>query len=298
MADITQPNKEDIQRVLAFMHACDTAEFGEPDTSVEDLEESWDEIDLSQDAWIAEDDRGLAAYTAVYGGGQRYTMDFYQRTDSQPRLMDGLITSAVQRVLAMKAAEDNHVQARLVAYASSVNQVLAEALERNRFVLHTYHYRMQIDLDKWDAAPCWPPEYSLSAFQDGDEDELFSLIQSTFDWGTPITDRERWKSAVFRGGRFDPDLMVMLRRGGQLVGAALSYDEEPMGWIRQLAVAKELQGQGVGSKLLKHMFGLFKQRGLTQAGLGVASANQNACAFYERCGMNRTREFREYSLDL
>jgi ribosomal protein S18 acetylase RimI-like enzyme len=42
------------------------------------------------------------------------------------------------------------------------------------------------------------------------------------------------------------------------------------------------------------MFHLFSQAGLTSTALGVASANSNACQFYERNGMKKTREFGEY----
>ena len=39
------------------MLACDIEEYGEGDSSREDLEEQWSEIDLSRDAWVAIDDR-------------------------------------------------------------------------------------------------------------------------------------------------------------------------------------------------------------------------------------------------
>ena len=100
-----------------------------------------------------------------------------------------------------------------------------------------------------------------------------------------------------RGGRFDPHFFYLLRREGELVGAALTYDEEAGGWLKQLAVARSMQGEGLGSLLLKHVFNVYSQKGTTNVALGVAATNRNACEFYERSGMHRVREFVEYRLE-
>lgn len=87
---------------------------------------------------------------------------------------------------------------------------------------------------------------------------------------------------------------MLVRDEGKLVGAALAYDEEGSGWIRQLAFDRDYRGRGLGSLLLRHMFTLFQQRGAASVGLGVAAVNENAVSFYERCGMHRSREYIEY----
>jgi ribosomal protein S18 acetylase RimI-like enzyme len=105
---------------------------------------------------------------------------------------------------------------------------------------------------------------------------------------------DAWRNLIFRGGRFDPEFFVLVRAHGSLVGAALSYAEESGGWVRQLAVAKDYQGKGLGSRLLRYMFSVFYKRNLPGVGLGVASLNNKAWNFYERVGMYRKREFIEY----
>ena len=129
--------------------------------------------------------------------------------------------------------------------------------------------------------------------------ELYHFIQRAFDWeGHEDTPIDLWRNLVFRGGRFEPQLFVLVRDAGRLVGAALSYDEEGSGWIRQLAFHKDYRGQGHGSLLLRHMFYLFQQRNAASVALGVASVNANAVNFYERNGMYRSREFIEYRREL
>jgi ribosomal protein S18 acetylase RimI-like enzyme len=156
---------------------------------------------------------------------------------------------------------------------------------------------MQTDFAGPLPIPAWPEGLSVSSFKPEDEQELYTLIYSVFDWPgrdptpPPI---ELWRRHLFRGGRFDPDLFLILRQSEQMVGAALAYDETTNGWIRQLAVAKELQGKGYGSRLLRHVLGIFSQKGLPSAALGVEAENEHAVQFYERCGMCQSRDFLEY----
>ncbi len=58
MTKIIHPQKTDLDRVFQFMTDCDIEEYGECDSSREDLEGQWDDIDLMRDAWIACDDDG------------------------------------------------------------------------------------------------------------------------------------------------------------------------------------------------------------------------------------------------
>ncbi len=62
------PDPDQINDVLEFMNRCDIAEFGEPDTSREDLEQLWSEIEISRDAWIVRDEqRDITGYANVSG---------------------------------------------------------------------------------------------------------------------------------------------------------------------------------------------------------------------------------------
>ncbi len=187
----------------------------------------------------------------------------------------------------------------ITGFATEVNSSLRSAFEARGFKVYTYHFRMQMDYDLPVPPPNWPAGFQLSPFQPSDEQELYQLIESTFDWpGRTPTSIERWRELVFRSGRFEPELFLMLRRAGRLIGASLSYDERPRGWIKQLSVAKDLQGQGIGSLLLRHTLSVFNQKGMDYAALGVSAANQKAVEFYKRCGMRQSRLFLEYRKDI
>lgn len=297
MTEMGQPKKEELKEVFDFLNACDIAEFGEPDTDLGDLEDSWESMDLDRDAWVLREDGRICGYAAVYGHGDRYTLDLYaHRTSTPAGDEDRLLQVLVARVKEIRAAAAEKLL--FVTYTTKGNERINPALQRFGFTAHTWHYRMQIDFD----GPCeliaWPAGFSVSPYQEEEEQDLYHLIETAFDWeGHVMPPIEDWRQHLFRNGRYDPNYFLLLHKDGKLVGAALGYNEEPMGWIRQLAVSKDLRGQGIGSMLLRYAFWNFQQGGRNSAGLGVASVNQNACQFYERCGMKRTREFVEYHLD-
>ena len=293
---IDHPQSSEIDAVFAFMNALDTLEFGVADSSREDLEGDWEQLDLGRDAWAVRKEGKICGFASLRGANGRFMLDLYvHEVLTPPGWSDQLLIAGENRLVQLKQKDLNHDMYQLTVYASSVNSETNAILARKGYEVHSWHYRMQIDFSDQVDPVGWPEGFVVREFRQDDEAELYQLIQSTFDWGDRVTTPlETWRRLLFRGGRYEPELFMLVRKEGRLVGAALCYDESPTGWIRQLAIAKELQGQGYGSMLLRHAFHAFSQRGLTSAGLGVASVNQKACLFYERCGMSKTREFVEY----
>lgn len=294
MIKITHPKKDDLEAIFKFMIACDIADMGEADSSREDLEEEWGELDLEQDAWIVMEDGIIRGYASLTGANARFILDMYvHEALTPPGWSDSLLQAGEERMLQKKDPQVELIP--LTVYSTSSNRESNLLLKRNGFNVHTWHYRMQIDLTVPFAEVPWPGGFVVRTFQPEDEVELYELIRTTFDWGDHVMPPiETWRSQLFRSGRYDSDLFIVVRKEGRLVGAVLAYNEAPLGWIRQLAIARDLQGLGFGSMLLRHAFHVFTQKGLTSAALGVASVNQKAFQFYERCGMKKTREFIEY----
>ncbi len=227
-------------------------------------------------------------------------MDIYiHPVETPPRVEDTLMDLCVVRATQKHAGAQVDATPHLTGYATSKGTRLQQVYENNGFTRHTYQNRMEINFSAPLTAPEWPENFRLAAFRPEDELELYQLIQRAFDWeGHEDTPIDLWRNLVFRGGRLGPELFVLVRDAGRLVGAALSYDEGGSGWIRQLAFHKDSRGQGLGSLLLRHMFYLFLQRKAASVALGVASMNATAVNFYERNGMHRSRESIEHRREL
>lgn len=298
---LQNPLKENIDEVFQFMNLCDIAEFDEPDTSREDLEEQWSEIDVTHDAWLARNPQGqVIGYADVARNGETYQMDLYIHSNLSPDgLGDVLAQHCEDRIRELHAKRNAESIPVLVGYATRTNPRLQQIYEKFGFERVNYHFRMQIDLPEPVAPPQWPAQYQLDTYCDTDEKELYQLIESAFNWPGHVTQSlESWRRHIFRDWRYDPQYFILVRDSGKLVGAALSYNEGVHGWIRQLAVCKEYQGKGLGSTLLRQMFSIYSQRNVPRVALGVSSKNENACQFYERHGMYRSREFIEYRKNL
>jgi ribosomal protein S18 acetylase RimI-like enzyme len=68
--------------------------------------------------------------------------------------------------------------------------------------------------------------------------------------------------------------------------------EPPKGrlhYIAHLGVRPEMQGKGVGTKLIEHLLELGREEGRTQAALDVSTLNPRAQALYERFGFQVTK---------
>jgi ribosomal protein S18 acetylase RimI-like enzyme len=294
---ILHPTLEDFSRVIAFMIATDVAEFGEPDTDEGDTADQWNQSDLNKDIWLAVDEAdAICGYALFSDNGERgYSFDLYAYpTELGNQIKAALLDEVLKRVKSL-ATEKKTV----TTYVSGFNPTACRLIESRGFKKHTVHYRMQIDFADPVEAPVCPEGYTLHAVTQQDEPELYELISSAFDWPgrTPVS-FDTWKELVFRNGRYDPELFLLVRKEGKLVGAALCYDEITRGWVKQLAVAKETQGQGLGALLLKQVFSIFSFNGRPTVALGVSSANEKATLFYERAGMRRSREFVEYHLEV
>ncbi len=301
MYTICHPVPQDIDDVFSFMNQCDIAEYGEPDSSREDLEQEWEELDIAQDIWICRDETGnICGYAAVAKEDARIVQDVYiDPKTTHEGVEDDLMGFCGQRVYELTGSGVATEPVDLAGYVTAVNSRLQAAYERAGFSRHTWHYRMRIDFSEPLAVPVWPEGYTLAAYQPKDEQELYELIQAAFDWPGHVRHPiEFWRNLVFRGGRYDPQYFVLVRHQGKLVAAALCYDEDDRGWIRQLALDKDYQGRGLGGRLLRHMFSVFSCNGKNSVGLGVASVNDKAWQFYERNGMYRDREYIEYRMPI
>jgi len=295
--NIFHPSAEDFARVMRFMYACDVAEFGEPDSDESDTADQWQEADLQQDAWLVQTPTcDLCGYAILNSAGKRgLTFDLYALPDETGRAVrQTLLKLVVER--AGKLANGTTTLTTYVSGFTPANQALMEA---SGFSLHTLHFRMQIDFSGPLEPIIWPAEYSLHSVTEQDEQELYQLINASFDWpGRSPVSFEDWKKHLFRDGRYDPRYFILVRKAGVLVAAALSYNEGSLGWVRQLAVCKDLQGKGVGSMLLRHVFSVYSGLGVPSVALGVELKNEKAAAFYEHLGMRRSREFLEYRMQV
>ncbi|MBG7609742.1 MAG: GNAT family N-acetyltransferase [Anaerolineae bacterium] len=293
------PSVDDAPATLDLMIACDIAEYGEPDSSLEDLLHDWSLVELNQDAWlILTLDRQLIGYGAVFTDDDAYSFDFYTYPDYEDgKLQADLLAQCEARIYDDLAVDQGKGEGKTTSIISQVNTANRHVLERAGYLPQKYYFRMQIDLEDMPTSAVWPADCALRPMVAKQDDAIvYNFIQAAFDQpGRTAPTFERWRDFMMRPDHFERDLWFLLFHQQELIGAALCYDYEEFGWVRQLGVAPKWRRKGVGSSLLQHSFQVFFQQGHKSIALAVDSERPKAQSLYENVGMTCVRRHDEYT---
>jgi ribosomal protein S18 acetylase RimI-like enzyme len=292
------PRQEDAQRVLDLVQACDTAEYGEPDTDMQDLLYDWQQVDLAQDALLIEDSVGdVIAYAAVIPYRDGLRLDLYLHPNGgADNLKASLLGDLEKRARSRLKMDPELHSGHLMTHLAHRNARERDFFERAGYRPVCYYFQMR-HMQEGPPEPFeWPAGISVRTFNPGADDQpVYEFVQEAFR--RPDRDPatiDDWRDFMMRPGSFLPELWKLAFTGKQLVGTCLSFEYEEEGWVRQLAVASELRRQGLGSALLRDAFRMFYMRGQARVALSVASDNPNAIHFYQQLGMTLVRQYDEY----
>ncbi len=184
------------------------------------------------------------------------------------------------------------------------------ALERYGFNLVRHFYRMQIALDVQPQTPCLPEGLRIVTIDMQSERKAAILaMEEAFEdhWGhVPQSEEdllEQWDHYLQHDHDFDPTLWFLAKEGDQIAGvcrcSGQTVEDPDMGWVNQLCVRKPWRRQGLGMALLLEAFNEFYRRGKARAALAVdASSLTKATRLYEKAGMQVTRQYDTYEMEL
>jgi mycothiol synthase len=183
---------------------------------------------------------------------------------------------------------------------SDTNPGAIELLERDGYTRRWDSWMFELVLDR-EPPPAAPPDgYAIRDFEPGRDDRAaHAVIQRAFsEWPEyepqPFED---WAAMTLGRPGFVPALLGLAVRDGDVVGAALLMEDDDLGWIDQLAVAREHRGRGLGKALLMHAFARTWERGGRRCGLGT-DERTGARGLYENVGMHARKTYGEYAKPL
>jgi mycothiol synthase len=133
-----------------------------------------------------------------------------------------------------------------------------------------------------------------------DARSVFEVINTAFnEWRDEWQDDfPSWQETIARHESLAPWASPVAEHDGRIVGAAIGQDHgDVVGWIQQLAVAREHRGRGLGSALLETSYSWFRDRGKTEGGVATNSLT-GALDVYERLGMRVRFSHTHWSKDL
>lgn len=130
----------------------------------------------------------------------------------------------------------------------------------------------------------WPKGFHPAPLNAVEPAALHRLLDSSYRNGFgAVPPFAQWWPAVTADTEFDPDLVfIALSDTGALAGMALCWSSA---FIKDLAVAQEHRGKGVGAALLRSAFAAFQRRGASHVDLKVVAGNAPALRLYRSLGM-------------
>jgi mycothiol synthase len=279
-ARLRPPAAADAEAVLEVILACDRADLGVPDFTLEDLRADWASpgLTLADDARVSARAGAIDGYAILLGDDAVVLV----HPDAEGH-GDGTV---LRRWAEARAAERG--TAVLRQFAHGANDRAREHLRAAGYAPAQHYFRLRADLATVPPAPDAP----LRTFDAArDEAAVHALIQDAFAEieGYEFLPLDRWRAKTIGKEGHDPSLWLLLEDDGGLAGAGLGERwEDGAGFVAELAVAARARGRGHGRTLLLGLFDAFRRAGLTHAELSVHGRNRGALRLYESAGMRPT----------
>lgn len=263
------------------------------------------ELDLANNTWVVEEAGRVVGYAELWNGtDERIAMEV-QGWVAPDRRGRGIGTYLIDRTeAAARAFASRREQTPVLVrnFIPSVDDAARLLLTERGYTCVRHFFHMAIDLDTVGAPPPPPEGITIRSLQpDRDAKPLYELIVHAFSdhWNWTSTSFDAFWRRVADRDDFDPELSLIAMRGEDYVGASWNITKIDRGWVQDLAVHESARRRGLGEALLRHTFGLFKDRGWKRVGLGLDASNATgALRLYERVGMHATRRFDAYEKDI
>lgn len=294
--ELREVTATDAQRLLHLVEGCDTAEIGEPDYTLDDVED-----DLRRPTWkgwVVERDGRFVAHCWVerHPGKPWVDADVRVHPDAPPALGEPLLDVVRRQAARLDGSLPVHV------FSASGAQAARARLETAGANIIRHYWRMTIDLPD---APLPSPAASagVTVEQPADDRAELRVVHHVMDtafldhFGSSATDFDEWHDRQRTSPGADLGLWWLGRVEGAPAAALIGRAWPEQGWVQGLGTLREFRGRGLGRLLLQVAFAEFQRRGYRSVGLSVDATNPTgAVALYESVGMRRSYEAVLYEL--
>jgi mycothiol synthase len=301
---IRPATRGDGPEIVDLLRACDVAEIGEPDSTLEDLENDWstEGFDLARDAWVAESRGGdLVGY--AYAGDQFRTgeleADLWMHPSHREPELGGRLLGLAERRAAAIAVDRGYADPDLDVFCIAANRAKRDLLRRHGYALKRTVFRMTVDLEHGASELPVPEGLEIRAFRlEADERVMYETMNEAFEDHFRQSEEPfgAWRARLLGHADFDPGLWWLAWDGDEAVGALIAYDHGDLGWVKGLGVRRAWRRRGLGGALLTRAFAAFARRGQLRVDLGVdAQGETSPQRIYERAGMQAGSAYELYA---
>jgi mycothiol synthase len=286
------PRHEDVGEVAALISACQLADTGASDMSVEELLDDWHSLDLAEDALAIVSPRGtIAAYADVISRSfVTVSVYGYVHPDFRGLGLGSYLVAWGERWTRDRIPHaPEHARVVVQHYVNKTNEGAQRLLEDFGYAPVRGVYVMETVLGEAPPQPDWPPGVSVRAFVPGrDERLVFEAVEDAFKdmWGRPRGTLDRFVGITERES-FDPSLWFVAVDGDEIAGVTLCKTLAGEGWVDVVGVRRPWRNRGLGLALLRHALAEYHRRAVRKVSLSVdAESITGAPRLYVRAGMH------------
>lgn len=291
--NVKATSQEDLLQIFNLCKIYDQAIYGEIDTTVEDITNSWKGIDVSKSSYVVMNGEEIIAYGILTGNeGQ-----FPSAVLIHPNYMNQGIEQVIWLKLEGRATDlvsnSSCLNGTIVTQANNSyeEKILGEA----GFIPTRIWWGMGIELKKNIPSAIWPNGVTVRHYIPGVDDErLHQAFNEAFadHWNSKSSTLEEFLQRTEREG-FHPTLWSLAMVEGEVVGFVFSKKgADNKAEITHLGVRRSKRKQGLGLALLHHAFGQLYEEGISKVHLNVDSENiTGAPRVYEAAGMEVQSKF-------
>jgi mycothiol synthase len=293
---------DDVEATTDLFNACEIAETGEPDYEVDELRGEWAEYDLPQIVELVVAPNGVLCGSMTLTDREHVVVeaDGYVHPDHAGLgIGTFLVHRSEERAAVHVAAAPPGAAVVIRNYVNALNPDACRLLEGEGYLAVRHFWRMAISHDAPPAPPDWPNGFTVRTSVAGrDEPIVYAAVVDAFQdhWSMGPESYDDWMRRNATDG-FDPSLWFQVGdvASGELAAVVVCRRYGETGWIRFLGVRRPWRRRGLGQALLRHVFGEFYRRGVTDVALGVDAENPTgATRLYERVGMSMVRRHATY----
>jgi mycothiol synthase len=282
VADIRTAQPADLDGIFDLLSTRSRAAFGISEILRDHVAHALNRTN-GTDRWVALDDTEIVGYAAL---------------DSSQDLVHAAVDPAVGDALLARAevrARErgfDHIAVTTVAEDKPLSSLVA----RHGFVRDRGVLRMWRTLDGELPEARWPAGVSVRSYDDADSVRVHALLDAGYaSWDTAhvALPHDEWLAFMTGHEEFDPDLWFLVERDGELIACALHWKEQQgSGWVKDIVVAENERGNGLGKALLHTALNAYAARGAKRVGLKVDSTNPSgALQLYARVGFVTDRRY-------
>lgn len=292
---LRRPESADAGEIVALQNACDVADVGRPDSTLEDLSAGWalPRFDRSRDAWVVvAEDRSIVGYAWIWDRDPHadFQADLYVHPNRRMAgIEDFLLRIIEERGIEHVTAAPAGKEVSLGIFSPPAGALAALLGSRGYARVRTF-LTLTIDLQPGFPTVNRPEGIEIRFYRPGfDELTIHQIIEEAFAHHFRFTfePHDEWISRRVGHPKFDPSLWLIAWDGAEAAGAILPYQVGELSWIRELGVRARWRGLGIGKALLLEAFRAFVQRGQYRVSLGVDAENASgATRLYQGVGMH------------